>query len=202
MLVLLHYQASASVGDTIEFVDYARTWGTNSITINQNSLNFQGYTSPNPEYNTDGQSVRIVYSGATQGWIPTVDDDVTDEVPQPYSVDFLVLLEVVVVQILGAGGGAGGFRTSTQSAAPTTVITVTVGDGGAAGSYPSLGINGSNSSISGSGLTTITSAGGGGGGGSSQWIKWKYGGSGGGGGIGIQCWWFRKHSKYISKSRK
>jgi hypothetical protein len=33
--------ASASVGDQIIFVDYARTWGTNAITINQNSLNFK-----------------------------------------------------------------------------------------------------------------------------------------------------------------
>src|SRR5210317_2502074 len=46
--------ASASVGDTIEFSDYLRTWGTNAVTLNQNSLNFQGYTSPNPEYNTSG----------------------------------------------------------------------------------------------------------------------------------------------------
>ena len=91
---------SASVGDQIIFSDYKRTWGTNAVTINQNSLNFQGYTSPNPVYNTDGQSVTIVYSGATQGWIPTVDDDVTDEVPQPqpYSMDMLVI----------AGGGSGG----------------------------------------------------------------------------------------------
>jgi hypothetical protein len=44
--------ASASVGDQIIFSDYARTWGTNAVTIDQNSLNFQGYTSPNPEYNT------------------------------------------------------------------------------------------------------------------------------------------------------
>jgi hypothetical protein len=72
-------------------LDYARTWGTNAITINQNSLNFQGNTSPNPEYNTNGQSVSIVYSGATKGWIPTVDDDVTNETPQIYSVDFLVI---------------------------------------------------------------------------------------------------------------
>jgi hypothetical protein len=76
---------SASVGDQIIFVDYARNWGTNAITINTNSLNFQGNTSPNPEYNTNGQSVSIVYSGATQGWIPTVDDDVTFETPQTYS---------------------------------------------------------------------------------------------------------------------
>ena len=39
--------ASASVGDTIEFSDYVRTWGTNAVTINQNSLNFQGNSSPN-----------------------------------------------------------------------------------------------------------------------------------------------------------
>jgi hypothetical protein len=51
--------ASASVGDFIEFSDYARNWGTNAITINPNSLNFQGNTSPNPVYNTDGQSVSI-----------------------------------------------------------------------------------------------------------------------------------------------
>jgi hypothetical protein len=62
--------ASASVGDFIEFSDYARTWGTNAITINQNSLNFQGFSSPNPEYNTSGQSVRIVNTSATQGWMP------------------------------------------------------------------------------------------------------------------------------------
>src|SRR6056300_71993 len=89
---------SATVGDTIEFSDYARTWGTNNVTINTNSLNFQGETSPNPVYDVTGQSVRIVYSGATQGWIPSADDDVTFETPQTYTADFLVI----------AGGGAGG----------------------------------------------------------------------------------------------
>jgi hypothetical protein len=92
--------ASASVGDQIIFVDYARKWGTNAITINTNSLNFQGNTSPNPEYNTDGQSVTIIYSGATKGWIPTVDDDVTLETPSKLFSRFFSLLEVV-------GGGTG-----------------------------------------------------------------------------------------------
>src|SRR5210317_2282191 len=82
--------ASASVGDQIIFTDYARTWATNAVTVNQNSLNFQGFSSPNPIYNTNGQSVNIVYSGATQGWIPNSDDDVTLETPQAYSADFLV----------------------------------------------------------------------------------------------------------------
>ncbi len=48
---------SASVGDQIIFTDYARNWATNEVTINQNSLNFQGFTSPNHVYNTNGQSV-------------------------------------------------------------------------------------------------------------------------------------------------
>jgi hypothetical protein len=172
---------SASVGDQLVFVDYARTWGTNAITIDQNSLNFQGETSPNPEYNTDGQSVSIVYSGATQGWIPISDDDVTYEVQQPISIDFLVIAGGAGGggEIAG-GGGAGGFRTSTQSASLGTTITVTVGDGGAGGASPANGASGSNSSISGTGLTTITSAGGGGGAGGSA-TNAVAGGSGGGG---------------------
>jgi hypothetical protein len=178
---------SASVGDTIEFSDYARTWGTNAVTLNQNSLNFQGYTSPNPEYNTFGQSVKIVYSGATQGWIPTVDDDVTNETPQTYSIDFLVVAGGGGGggYYYAGGGGAGGYRTSTQSVTPTTVITVTVGDGGAGtGASNGIGASGSNSSISGSGLTTITSAGGGGGAGdvSPSSAIGANGGSGGGSG--------------------
>ena len=77
--------ASASVGDTIKFVDYVRTWATNAVTINQNSLKFQGYTTPNPAYNTNGQSVTIVYVDATQGWIPIVDDDVSMQTAQSIS---------------------------------------------------------------------------------------------------------------------
>ncbi|MDP7255322.1 MAG: hypothetical protein QGF00_37395, partial [Planctomycetota bacterium] len=66
-------------GDQIVFTDYARNWGTNAITIDSNGLNYQGdddtYT---VEYTTDGQSVNIVYSGSTNGWIPIEDDTVTD----------------------------------------------------------------------------------------------------------------------------
>src|SRR5210317_1039332 len=105
--------ASASVGDFIEFSDYSRTWATNSVTINQNSLNFQGYTSPNPVYDVNGQSVRIVYSGATQGWIPTSDDDVSFETEQTIPVDFLVIAGGGGGGIdRGGGGGAGGYRNS------------------------------------------------------------------------------------------
>src|SRR5210317_1991505 len=105
--------ASASVGDTIEFSDYARTWGTNAVTINQNSLNFQGNSSPNPIYDVSGQSVRIVYSGATQGWIPTSDDDVTFETPQSVNAEYLVVAGGASgAGGNGGGGGAGGYLTN------------------------------------------------------------------------------------------
>jgi hypothetical protein len=192
--------ASASVGDQIIFVDYARRWGTNAITINTNGLNFQGNTSPNPVYNISGQSVTIVYSGATQGWIPTVDDDVTYETPQSYSVDFLVIAGGGGANsgdgpgFNGGGGGAGGYRNSYNSepsggggSAESSltfnggvVYTITVGAGGAAGTG-STATNGGDSSISGSGLTTITSTGGGEGASS---IAGASGGSGGGGASG------------------
>ncbi len=170
---------SASVGDQIILTDYARNWATNAVTIDPNSLNFQGRTTPQPVYNTNGQSVDLVYSGATKGWIPNSDDDVTFETePSPYNIEFLVIGGGGAGGYdYGGGGGAGGFRTSTQSVSFATVITVTVGDGGAGGG--GAGASGSNSLISGSGLTTITSAGGGGG--ATPVNPGISGGSGGGG---------------------
>jgi hypothetical protein len=193
--------ASASVGDTIEFTDYARTWGTNAITINQNSLNFQGATSPNPVYNSNGQHVTIVYSGATQGWIPTVDDDVTWKTQQTYSVDFLVIAggggggrpDSGSGTQGGGGGGAGGYRNSFGSEASGgggsseteltftigAVYTITVGAGGdGATTILANGSDGTDSSISGTGISTITSIAGGGGGGQDD--DGNSGGSGGG----------------------
>ena len=71
--------SSASAGDQIVFIDYARTWGTNKIIIDSNGLNYQGDSDTfTVEYNTDGETLNIVYVDATKGWIPLNDDEVTD----------------------------------------------------------------------------------------------------------------------------
>jgi hypothetical protein len=71
--------ASASNGDQIIFADYDRTWGTYGIELDSNGLNYQGQDDTyDVEYGTDGQAVHIVYSGATNGWIPTLDKTVED----------------------------------------------------------------------------------------------------------------------------
>ena len=69
--------SAAEKGDQIVLIDYARTWGTNAITIDSNGLNYQGQADTyTVEYTTSGQSINIVYSDATKGWIP-LEDDVT-----------------------------------------------------------------------------------------------------------------------------
>jgi len=191
--VTITLPGSASVGDTIEFVDYARKFGTNKIIVNTNSLNFQGGTE-NAEYSTNGVAVRIVYSGATKGWIPTTDESVSDEqLPDGTSVDFLVIAGGGgSSRDLGGGAGAGGYRNSFNSETSGggvssesallfisgTTYTISVGAGGAeVGSGASN--DGSNSSIVGNDITNIVSIGGGGGG-SRETMNGRDGGSGGG----------------------
>ena len=201
--VTVTFPSSASVGDTIELVDFARTWGSNKIIIDSNGLNYQGQADTyNVEYDTSGQALRVVYSGATKGWIPTSDEvSENNPTPPPYSLDFLVIAgggggggHSGAPGFSAGGGGAGGYRNSYSSetsggggssessltVTPNVVYTVTVGGAGSGGGVSNNGANGSNSSISGSDITTITSTGGGGGGARSQ--NGVSGGSGGAGG--------------------
>ena len=71
--------SSPEIGDQIVFADYARTWATNNLIIDSNGNNFQGesdlYT---VDYSTAGQSLNIVYSDATKGWLPVSDDAVAN----------------------------------------------------------------------------------------------------------------------------
>ena len=100
--------ASATNGDTIVFADYARTWGTNGIVIDSNGLNYQGEDDTfDVEYSTDGQAVEIVYSGATNGWIPILDQDVTD------------------VPVLGNSEGIFGYGYVSDSVSMTNLISDT-----------------------------------------------------------------------------
>jgi hypothetical protein len=168
--------ATPSAGDIVGLVDYAGTFDTNNLTIDPNGEDIEGQTN-NLQLTGEREGVVLVYVDSTQGWLPISGiNEGTDALsPITYSIDFLVVAGGGGgITGNSGGGGAGGYRTSTQSASVGTVITVTVGDGGTAG--PST--NGSDSSISGSGITTITSTGGGKGGGGGQ--QGESGGSGGG----------------------
>ena len=84
----------------------------------------------------------------------------------------------------GGGGGAGGMQTLSQiSPQLSTNYTVTIGAGSSGYNSPYAASAGSNSVISGSGITTTT--GNGGGGGTTQFTSpvYKDGGCGGGAGV-------------------
>ena len=83
----------------------------------------------------------------------------------------------------GGGGGAGGLLTNSTTLYSGATYIVTVGAGGAGTGSRGNGVSGSNSVLSGTGLTTLTSVGGGGGGGDSGGgSNGQSGGSGGGAG--------------------
>ena len=105
--------ASAAVGDQIILTDYARNFATNNLIINTNSLKYQGTAATDIKYTVSGQSVDIVYSGGTKGWIPNSDDDV--EFKTSATINFLILGGGGcggAPEYQGGGGGAGGLRAS------------------------------------------------------------------------------------------
>jgi len=109
----------------------------------------------------------------------------------------------------GGGGGAGGLLTGTMTM-PVGTYNIVIGTGGAGiGGADTSGLNGTDSSISGSGITTILSYGGGGGGGKSGvgqdynvavGANGKNGGSGGGGGCGDLDYYFPGFGVYPGSS--
>jgi len=190
--ITLTLPASPSVGDQVVFTDYARNWGTNAVTLSLNGSKFQGNTSPNPVYDTNGESVDIVYSGSTKGWIPNSDGAVALETPQFYNLEYLIIGGGGAGGKLNSGGGgAGGYLTNFGGTpiqvSPGTVYTVTVGAKGAATTSNSVnGGNGGDSSLTGSDITNITATGGGGGSSAANGSNaGSTGGSGGGSASGV-----------------
>ena len=195
--------ATPSAGDEIIIVDYAGTFATNNITLGRNGNKING-DDENKLLTTNREGTRLVYIDSTQGWLAYsgVNEGTSPSLtPTSYSVDFLVIAGGGGGGgddnngFGGGGGGAGGYRNSyltetsggggSSESSLTftigTVYTITVGAGGAAGTSAN-GISGSNSVISGTGISTITSTGGGGGGTGGAVNTGSNGGSGGGGG--------------------
>jgi hypothetical protein len=61
-----------SAGDEIIIVDYASNAGTNNITLDPGTLNLRGATD-DLVLSTNNQTARLLYSGATKGWLVTTE---------------------------------------------------------------------------------------------------------------------------------
>ena len=60
--------SSASIGDTIQIIDYAGTADSNNITIGRNSHKIQGEAA-DLTVSTERAAFNLVYVDATQGWL-------------------------------------------------------------------------------------------------------------------------------------
>ena len=159
--------ATPSAGALVTLVDYAGTWGTNPVTVSGNGSNINGIAATSL-LSVSNSSVQLVYIDSTQGW-KAYSYSITP-LPQPYTIDFLV-----VAGGGGAaygGGGAGGLSQGSTVISSGQSFTVTVGAGGASNA------NGAASSI-----LTVSTAVGGGRGGQTSAGSGASGGSGGGAGF-------------------
>jgi hypothetical protein len=140
--------SSAEIGDQVILADYARTWSTNNLIIDSNGLNFQG--SPDTytvDYSTAGQSLSIVYSDATKGWLPVSDDAVADAPVAPPTQK----------GIFGFGSSGGSVSMTNLVNSSGVVATDTTGVGTARASLAACGYGGDKAIFGyGSGLTSLT----------------------------------------------
>jgi hypothetical protein len=71
--------ASPKIGDIVQLKDYARTWGTNNVTIASTLMD--GATDTNI-FNTSGQTTTLVYMDGTKGW-SLINEDTTSKLENP-----------------------------------------------------------------------------------------------------------------------
>jgi len=137
--------ASPKAGDIVQLKDYARTWGTNAVSIA--SALFDGVTKSN-SFSTEGQTITLVYMDGTKGW-SLINEDTTTGLNTAYitatggtvteSGDFKIHTFTgdgcFVVSQLGAG-------IPCAQASTVDYLVVAGGGGGGAG-HPNSGSAGS-----------------------------------------------------------
>jgi hypothetical protein len=187
---------AGSAGAIVSLKDYADTFDSNNLTVAANGSEKIGGSTDDVNLSVEGIAITLIYIDSTRGWLVT-NSGLQSEASQPISAEFLLIAGGGSGGVHnGAGAGAGGLRTSFGSTSgggasaesnltltSGTQYTITIGGGAAAvTSDTSPGVQGSNSQISGSGLTTVTCIGGGAAGGAEASTGGGNGGSGGGGG--------------------
>jgi hypothetical protein len=161
--------ATASTGDEVILMDYGYTWDSSTLTINSNSLKYQGYIDSDIPIlpSTFGKAIHLIYSDTTRGWLPK------DVLGGQQSLDGVNIPG-------GSTYTAGGYKyykltssttfSVTQNITGVQAIMVAGGGGGGRDDYPQRGAGGGGAGgmidaqtfnfVSGSNLTVVIGAGG------------------------------------------
>ena len=135
--------SSPSAGAIVAVKDYARTFGTNAVTIARNGSNMDG-AAADGSLGNNGQSVTLVYMDATKGWSAVNDDDT-----RALGAEFIVASGGNTVATCGdfkvhTFTGPGTFCVSSvgNAAGSNTVSYVVVAAGGGGGGSSNANISG------------------------------------------------------------
>ena len=175
--------ATPSIGDNITFVDFNQSFSVNNLVLYPNGNKILGNTT-NASITVSGQSLAIVYSGSSQGWV----NYSSSVAIGPYTISYLIVAGggggATDVDV-GGGGGGGGLLTGSTTVIPGTTYSISIGGGGAQGTGPdSTGTGGGTNGTQGTNTTALGLTGIGGGYGGTRPSAGGSGGSGGGGGDG------------------
>ena len=80
--ITLTLPSSPSVGDIVSFKDYARTFGSNSLTVGRGGSNMDGAASDSV-FSTEGLAATLIYMDSTKGW-SLINDDSTTQIGATY----------------------------------------------------------------------------------------------------------------------
>tara|TARA_R100001440_G_scaffold20636_1_gene34301 strand:+ start:595 stop:1893 length:1299 start_codon:yes stop_codon:yes gene_type:complete len=74
--ITMNLPSSPSAGDIVSFKDYARTFGSNSLTVGRGGSNMDGVAA-DTTFETTGLTGTLIYMDATKGWSLINDDETT-----------------------------------------------------------------------------------------------------------------------------
>jgi len=72
--ITMNLPSSPSAGDIVSFKDYARTFGSNALTVGRGGSNMDG-TASDSTFDTNGETGTLIYMDATKGWSLINDDE-------------------------------------------------------------------------------------------------------------------------------
>ena len=64
---------AGSAGDIVAFKDYLNTWDSNAVTLTPNGTDKIGGTNASSSLNTESQSITLIFTDATRGWLDVQD---------------------------------------------------------------------------------------------------------------------------------
>ena len=126
---------AGSAGDIVAFKDYANTWDTNGVTLSPNGSDKIGGVAATALLNTESQSVTLIFTDSTRGWVDVHDSTSSVEGAQFIAATGGTITTVCTNFKVHTFTGPGTFEVTTAGnpSGSDTVSYMVVAGGGSGG---------------------------------------------------------------------